>query len=231
MFKRFRCKVPMNLQKFAEGGSGDGGGAGGSAANGGTSPAGAQQTSQQTPQFDYDKLASLIAGKQTVTEESVLKGYFKQQGLSKEQMDQAIASFKQQQAANQPDVAGMQNQITETQNQLTAAQAAAQAAKVETAATMMAVSLGLDAKTIPYVLKMADLSQVVGQDGKINDETLKTALNTVLEAVPALKPQADGKTGFTQIGTGGNPAQHPQQTTANQAQAAVPTKRWNRFNN
>lgn len=218
MFKRFRCKVPMNLQKFAEGGSGDGGAAGASGADGGTSPAGAQQT----PQFDYDKLASLIAGKQTVTEESVLKGYFKQQGLSKEQMDQAIASFKQQQAANQPDVAGMQNQLT-------AAQAAAQAAKVETAATMMAVSLGLDAKTIPYVLKMADLSQAVGQDGKINEETLKTALNTVLEAVPALKPQADGKTGFTQIGTGGNPAQHPQQTTANQT--AVPTKRWNRFNN
>ena len=225
MFKRFRCKVPMNLQKFAEGGSGDGGAAGASGADGGTSPAGAQQT----PQFDYDKLASLIAGKQTVTEETVLKGYFKQQGLSKEQMDQAIASFKQQQAANQPDVDGMQNQITETQNQLTVAQAAAQAAKVETAATMMAVSLGLDAKTIPYVLKMADLSQVVGQDGKINEETLKTALNTVLEAVPALKPQADGKTGFTQIGTGGNPAQHPQQTTANQT--AVPTKRWNRFNN
>lgn len=218
MFKRFRCKVPMNLQKFAEGGSGDGGAAGASGADGGTLPAGAQQT----PQFDYDKLASLIAGKQTVTEESVLKGYFKQQGLSKEQMDQAIASFKQQQAANQPDVAGMQNQLT-------AAQAAAQTAKVETAATMMAVSLGLDAKTIPYVLKMADLSQVVGQDGKINEETLKTALNTVLEAVPALKPQADGKTGFTQIGTGGNPAQHPQQTTANQT--AVPTKRWNRFNN
>ena len=225
MFKRFRCKVPMNLQKFAEGGSGDGGAAGVSGADGGTSPAGAQQT----PQFDYDKLASLIAGKQTVTEESVLKGYFKQQGLSKEQMDQAIASFKQQQAANQPDVAGMQNQITETQAQLATAQKAAQAAKVETAATMMAVSLGLDAKTIPYVLKMADLSQVVGQDGKINEETLKTALNTVLEAVPALKPQADGKTGFTQIGTGGNPAQHPQQTTANQT--AVPTKRWNRFNN
>lgn len=218
MFKRFRCKVPMNLQKFAEGGSGDGGAAGASGADGGTSPAGAQQT----PQFDYDKLASLIAGKQTATEESVLKGYFKQQGLSKEQMDQAIASFKQQQAANQPDVAGMQNQLT-------AAQAEAQAAKVETAATMMAVSLGIDAKTIPYVLKMADLSQVVGQDGKINEETLKTALNTVLEDVPALKPQADGKTGFTQIGTGGNPVQHPQQTTANQT--AVPTKRWNRFNN
>lgn len=225
MFKRCRCKLPMNLQTFAESGTGDSGAAGGTGSEGGTPPAG----SQQIPQFDYDKLASLIAGKQTVTEESVLKGYFKQQGLSKEQMDQAIASFKQQQAANTPDVAGLQNQITETQNQLTAAQAAAQQAQVEAAATMAAVSLGIDAKTIPYVLKLADLTKVVGQDGKINEETIKTALNAVLETVPALKPQADGKAGFTQIGTGGNPTQHPQQTTA--SQTTVPTKRWNRFNN
>ena len=158
-----------------------------------------------------------------------MRGYFKQQGLSKEQMEQAIASFKQQQAANQPDVAGMQNQITEAQAQLAASQKAVQAAQVESAATMMAVSLGIEAKTIPYILKMADLSQVMGEDGKINEESLKTAVNKVLEDVPALKPQADGKTGFTQVGTGGNPAQHPQQTTTTN-QTAVPTKRWNRWN-
>ena len=223
MFKRFRCKLPMNLQTFAEGGTGDGDAAGGTGTGDGTPPAGTQ-----TPQFDYDKLASLIAGKQTVTEDSVLKGYFKQQGLTKEQMDQAIAAFKQQQAANQPDVEGMQNQITETQAQLAAAQKAMQAAHVETAATMMAVSLGIDAKTIPYVLKMADLTEVMGQDGKINEESLKAAVNKVLEDIPALKPQTDGKTGFSKVGTGGNPAQHAQQTTANQQ--TVPTKRWNRWN-
>ena len=223
MFKRFRCKIPMNIQLFAEGGAGEGGATGGTGSEGGTPQAGSQ-----TPQFDYDKLASLIAGKQTVTEESVLKGYFKQQGLSKEQMDQAIADFKQQQAANQPDVEGLQSQITEGQTKLAAAQKAALQARMEAAATMTAVSLGIDAKTIPYVLKLADFSQVMGQDGKISDEALTEAVNKVLEALPQLKPQTDGKTGF-QIGTGGNPAQHPQQTTANQA--AVPTKRWNRFNN
>ena len=213
-------KIPMKLQIFAD----DPDSQTGSNQEPNTSQAGAGQA----PQFDYDKLASLIAGKQTVTEESVLKGYFKQQGLSKEQMEQAIAAFKQQQAANQPDVAGMQNQITETQSQLTAAQAMAQQARIETSATLTAVSLGIGAKTVPYVLKMADLSQVVGQDGNISDDAVKEAINKVLEAIPALKPQTDGKTGFTQIGTGGNPAQHPQQTTANQP--AVPTKRWNRWN-
>lgn len=186
-------------------------------------PQNAPQNNPQTPPaIDYGKIQQMLDGTLAAKEDTALKAYFKQQGLSQQEVEQAISAFKEQKAANQPDVVGMQNQLT-------AAQAAAQAAKVETAATMMAVSLGLDAKTIPYVLKMADLSQAVGQDGKINEETLKTALNTVLEAVPALKPQADGKTGFTQIGTGGNPAQHPQQATANQT--AVPTKRWNRFNN
>ena len=66
MFKRFKCKLPMNLQTFAEGGTGDGSAAGGTGPEGGTPPAGSP-----TPQFDYDKLASLIAGKQTVTEEGL----------------------------------------------------------------------------------------------------------------------------------------------------------------
>ena len=212
-------KIPMKLQIFAE-----------PPQPPEQNPANPPQApeGQQTPAFDYDKLANLIAGKQSVTEESVLKGYFKQQGLSKEQMDQAIAAFKQQQADKQPDVAGMQNQITETQNQLTQAQAAVQKAQIESAATMTAVSLGIQAKTIPYVLKMADFSQAIGQDGKVSEEALTAAINKVLEDIPALKPQADTKSGFMQIGTGGNPQQHPQQTTANQA--AVPTKRWNRFN-
>lgn len=166
----------------------------------------AQQAGQQTqaPVIDYDKIAQLVQGKQAATEESVIKGYLKQQGLTKEQMDQAIATFKQQQAANTPDVNALQTQAAQ-------AQAAAQQAQIQAAATMAAVGLGIDAKTIPYVLKMADLSQVMGQDGKINDEALKTALNKVLEDVPVLKPQPGQATGFVQVGASGGSGQ--QQTT------------------
>ena len=90
------------------------------------------------------------------------------------------------------------------QAQMTQMQAVAQEAQVQSAATMVAVTLGISAKSIPYVLKMADLSNVVGQDGKINEETLKSALNKVLEDVPALKPQASGTTGFVQVGASSN---------------------------
>lgn len=188
---------------------------------------GAQTAQQAAPAIDYGKIQQMLNGTLAAKEDTALKAYFKQQGLSQQEVEQAIASFKEQKAANQPDVAGMQNQIAEGQAQVTAAKEVAMKAEVQAAATMTAVSLGIDAKTIPYVLKMADFKDVVGQDGKINTEGLTSAINKVLEDIPQLKPQADGKTGFTQIGTGGNPAQHPQQTTTKQP---VPSKRWNRFN-
>ena len=152
-----------------------------------------QAQGQQAPAIDYTKIQQMPEGTLAAKEDTALKAYFKQQGLSQEEMDQAIAAFKQQKAAQQPDVGAIQQQLTQ-------AQAIAQQAQLQSAATIAAVSLGIDAKTIPYVLKMADLGQVMGQDGKINDETLKTALNKVLEDIPALKPQAAGPTGFVQVG-------------------------------
>lgn len=189
----------MRLKRFMpfyEGDGAHGGGNGGADGGGTASSQSNQSTSQQAaqqPTIDYDRIAQILQGKQAATEESVLKGYFRQQGLSKEEMDAAIAAFKQQKAASEPNAAALQSQLSQ-------AQAAAQQAQIQSAATMTAVALGIDAKTIPYVLKMADLSQVIGQDGKINEETLKNALNKVLEDVPALKPQAAGSSGFVQIG-------------------------------
>lgn len=196
-----RKKFSMNLQLFAEPG------AGGTEppAGGQQTPPTGQQTGQTSPlQIDYTKIQQMLEGTLAAKEDTALKAYFKQQGLSQEEMEQAIAAFKQQKAAQQPDVGALQTQLAQ-------AQAAAQKAMIDNAATMTAISLGLDSKTIPYVLKMADLSQVMGQDGKINEETLKAVLNKVLEDVPALKPQLGQATGFVQVGASGGTGQ--QQTT------------------
>jgi hypothetical protein len=183
----------MQLQFFAEG---DGsGGSEGNQGQQGTNPG--QQASSA---IDYEKIQQMLDGTLAAKEDTALKAYFKQQGLSQQEVEQAINAFKQQKAANQPDVNALQQQAAQ-------AQAAMQQAQIESAATIAAVALGIEAKTIPYVLKMADLSQVIGQDGKINEETLKGALNKVLEDVPALKPQTNNSTGFVQVGTGGNTQQ------------------------
>lgn len=195
MYKRLeRCKLPMDIQFFAEAGDG------GSGATGTEQQATQQNAGTQTttaPQIDYDKIAQLVAGKQAATEESVIKGYLKQQGLTKEQMDQAITTFKEQQAANTPDLNAIQTQLTQ-------AQAAAVQANVEKEAMFLAGELGVELKTMPYVLKLADLSNVADDKGSINKETLKTALNKVLEELPQLKPETqDQQGGFRQIGAGG----------------------------
>lgn len=182
--------LPMRLQFFAEGD----GASGQSDAN--NQQTQSQQQQGQAPAFDYDKIANIIAGKQSVAEDTVLKSYFKQQGLSQEEMNQAIQTFKTEKAKNNPDV-------TVIQTQLTQAQALAEKAEVERLATIEAVGLGIDVKTLPYVLKMADLSNVKGNDGNVNQEAVKNALNKVLEDVPQLKPSTGTNQGF-QIGGGAN---------------------------
>lgn len=174
----------------------DGGQGTGGASGNGLGTAGSQQQNNQPPAFDYDKLASIIAGKQNVTEDTILKNYFKQQGLSQEDAQKAMAAFKEQKAASTPDAAALQEQVNQ-------ANAAAQKAQIESVATLAAISVGLDAKTIPYVLKMADMSGAVGQDGKINEDAVKTAINKVLEDVPMLKPSTSENQGF-RVGGGGN---------------------------
>lgn len=191
-------------------------------------PAAQQNQSNQqgaAPAIDYGKLQQMLDGTLAAKEDTALKAYFKQQGLSQAEVEQAIATFKQQKAANTPDVGAMQAQMAQ-------AQAAAQQAQINSAAVMAAVSLGIEASTIPYVIKMADFSQVAGQDGKINEETLKAALNKVLEDVPALKPQASATSGFVQVGaaSGSQGTGQAQQATQTQ-QTAVASKRWNRWNN
>lgn len=223
-------RFSMNLQLFADPAGGTGEGGAGGTGTGQQDPAagtgqGAGQQGVKTPEVDYDRIQQMLNGTLAAKEETALKAYFKQQGLSQQEVEQAIATFKAEKEKNQPNVGAMQAQVAQ-------AQAAAQQAQIQSMATMTAVELGLDAKAIPYVLKMADFSQVMGQDGKINDEAMKTALNKVLEDVPALKPQVTGTTGFVQVGaaSGNAGAGQSQQATQTQ-QTGVPAKRWNRFNN
>lgn len=214
-------KMPMRLQFFAQSGTAGSGSSTNEPESVNQEPNNQNQSNQNGTQIDYGKIQQMLDGTLAAKEDTALKAYFKQQGLSQQEVEQAIATFKEQKAANQPNVEALQQQ---------AATAAAEArqAQIQQAATMAAVGLGISVTSIPYVLKMADFSQTVGQDGKISNEKLTEALNKVLEDIPALKPQETDTTGFLHVGTGGDPSQHTQQATVQQQQ--TPTKRWNRWN-
>lgn len=148
-----------------------------------------------TPAIDYDKIQQMLSGTLAAKEDTALKAYFKQQGLSQEELDQAITAFKQQKAANQPDVTALKGELDTYKQQ-------ALKAEIEKTALFEVLGLGVDVKTAPYVIKMADLSSVLGQDGKINQETVKAAISKVLEDIPGLKPSQAQAGGFVQVGTG-----------------------------
>lgn len=216
-----RKTLPMNLQLFAEGGDGNGG----QNAGGDSGQAGQQgnQNNQQAAGVDYDKIQAMLDNATAKKENAVLKSYFQQQGLSEDEISQAIATFKQN---KQQQTEQQQNANANLQNEVAAAQKVAEQAQIELVATKVAMTLGINAKTLPYVLKMADFSKVKGTDGKISEDNVKDALEQVIKDVPALKPIQEGNAGF-QIGAG---QQNNGQQSSTGNNVNVPTKRWNRFN-
>lgn len=175
--------LPYNLQFFAE--------TSGTESQNPTAASGGDNST--VTNVDYDKIQRMLDGTLKAKEDTALKAYFKQQGLSQDEAEQAITAFKQKKAENTPDVNALNMQLKN-------ANIALQKAQIEQAAMLTSLGLGLDAKTIPYVIKMADLSQVIGDDGKVNDEALTNALKQVLEDIPGLKPQVTSSTGFQKVG-------------------------------
>lgn len=162
-------------------------------------PDGGQPQPNPAPQIDYGKIAEIVANGTAQKESAILKSYFKQQGMSEEEMTAAISAYKEQKAKNTPDIGEIQSQLSQAQN-------AALQAEIQRVGTLEAISMGIDVKTVPYVLKMADMSGVTAEDGKINQESLKNAISKVLEDVPQLKPQQSGTGGikFGADGSSGN---------------------------
>lgn len=167
---------------------------------------------------DFTKLLELVQGKQRVSEDSVLKGYFKQQGLSGDEMAQAIQAFKDQKVANTPDAEAIAKERDELK-------VALEQQMITNAATLEAVKLGIPEATVPYVLKLADFNEVIAE-GKLKDGAIKASIEEVLTAVPALKPTQEQGTGFK---IGGDGTGSSSETGTGQSNTVTAQKRWNRF--
>ena len=148
--------------------------------------------------IDYEKIQAIVEGRNAKTEDSILKSYFQQQGLSADEMKTAIEDFKTTKAQKAQQASLNEQKI---QNENATLRAQIQQMKVNEVANKCALEIGVDPKTIPDLIRMADLTGAVGQDGKISEEAVKTAFNSVLEALPQLKGSSQqDNTGFQKIG-------------------------------
>ena len=103
------------------------------------------------------------------------------------------------------DLTALQSQLAASQQLSEQYRQAAIASRISQQAALEAITLGVDVKTIPYVLKMADFSSVKSdKDGAPDVATIQAAIGKVLDDIPVLKPaKSDQSKGFQQIGAGG----------------------------
>lgn len=95
----------MNLQLFEDGagaGPGNQGGNNAGSGNGNQGNAGAT--------YSYAQAEEIASARAERAERSALKSYFQQQGMSEEQVTQAITDYKAQQKKNQPNIEQMQQE-------------------------------------------------------------------------------------------------------------------------
>lgn len=179
-----------NIQLFAEGNTEPDGGEGNANQNGGNN----------TSTYTTEQLNSIVDERVGRAEQAALKSFFSQQGMSEQEITQAINSYKEQKKQNTPDINALQTQTQQAQQQ-------AQQAAISQQATLEAVKMGISASTIPYVLKLADFTAVTGQDGKIDEKKLKEAIDKVLDDVPSLKSTQEQNNNGFKIGGNGNSGQ------------------------
>ena len=182
--------------------------------NDGKTPAvatGSNATPQNTPiqssnAIDYGKIQSMIDSRNQRNEQSILNSYFQEQGLSEEEAKQAINSFKSQREENS------KKQVEDNKNLLdraTKLESELFQSKIENIAYLQSQDLGVDIKTLPYLTKLADFSNVKNEKGEIVDEKVKEALNKVLTDVPSLKSEKNKETVGVKVGADASSGSQP----------------------
>ncbi len=176
----------LDIQLFAEG---DGAGTGGAGGEGsGSSTAGASGT-QSTAQIDYEQLADVISRRTSGTEDKVLQGYFKQQGLSSEQAAEAIRQYKESQKQKRDDEV---NRVRNMEQENARLKLQIQNADIDKEITTLATKEGVSAEKLPFLLKMVERDGIIDQEGNLQSDKAKAALETVLKAFPEFKGSASG---------------------------------------
>ncbi len=186
MMEKIFLKYPLQIQYFADDGAKGDGGAG--AAQG-------EQSGAQTTTIDYDKIADVLDKRGTQAQYAALKGYLKEQGVSADEMDKAIKEFKDKKEADKQSKEKEQADMLAENQRLKL-----QIQNIEIDKKISELAEGVSAEKLPFLSKLVDREGLVKQDGSIDDEKVKTAIEEVLKAFPDFKSVQQSNNGFQQIG-------------------------------
>ena len=101
MHKFFNLQL---LDNGGQGGAGNGQGGNAGSGNGGQAGNAGNNGGNAGPSYSFQQAEEIANARASRAERAALASYFQQQGLSEEQINQAIADYKAQQAAQKPNV-------------------------------------------------------------------------------------------------------------------------------
>ena len=186
--------LPLNLQLFGDNEGPEG--------NEGSTMQSSGSDHQSSQGIDYSRIEEIINKRSNQAQDNVLKGYLKQQGLSGEELNQAVSNYKAQK-----EQAALQAQQEQENMRLENARLKAQIlnSTIDNRLTALAAAEGVSADKIPFLAKLIDRNGLADEKGNVLDDKVKEAMNTVIKAFPDFKSaQSGNNSGFQQIGSGGS---------------------------
>ena len=154
-------------------------------------------------QIDMAEAERIATEREERATRSALTSYFKQQGLSEEEVKQALESYKtrqaEAQAAARNDLTTLQAQYDELQRSQADVLKQANARVIKAEATMQALSMRIRPDRVEHVIKLANLSGVtLNEQGQADTAAIAKALEDVVSQTPEFKvsTEDDGKPGF-----------------------------------
>ena len=156
------------------------------------------ETQNQNVEIDYSKIEGMINKGMQQKENSILKSYFEQMGLSEDEAKTAMSTYKENKAKAEAKKA---NQFAEMQKENEKLKSQIYQNNLEKIVKEQADILEVDNANLKHILKLADFSKIKDEKGEISAENVKAAIEAVLTEMPFLKrEEKKEEKGFQNIG-------------------------------
>lgn len=157
-----------------------------------------QQGNSNTPDYAalFDKLDAILDKRS----DGIARSALKDNGIGEDEAREIVSAYRQQKAGaaqrQSQTLAALQQENQQLKARMIQSQLSAEA-------MAQAGSLNVAPETVPYLIRLADLSGAVDEQGAVNKEAVTQALTQVLTDLPALKRQETQQRGFVPVGGDG----------------------------
>lgn len=156
-----------------------------------------EQQTQPAAAPNYDEIFSKLDAILEKRSDGLAKSALKDNGIEESEIADIVKAYREQKQTKANEQA---TALTDAQKTIADLQKQIADRTLDDAFSAAAIELGVDAKQVPYVSRLAVRDGVLGSDNQPDVEKIKAAINKVLEDVPALKASANANKGFVPVG-------------------------------